>query len=289
MDETPIGSIKANGVMFRYLEAGEGPLVLCLHGFPDNAYTFCRMMSDLADAGFRVVAPFMRGYAPTEVPSDGRYQSAVLGMDVLALIQALGAERAALVGHDWGAEAALGAAALEPTRVTKLVTLDDCHPGAADTKDFNYLRGVWHSYYFQHPDAEETVSHNDFAFLEDWWRNASPEWDIPPERIESVKETFRAPGVVKAALDYYRHSLNQSLQDPALREAQKRVDTSPISVPTLAMNGTRDRPGRLEAFQATDSFFTGPLEKVVLQGAGHFTHLERPEEVNRRIVKFFKS
>ena len=289
MDKTTLGSIKANGVMFRYLEAGEGPLVLCLHGFPDNAYTFSRMMSDLADAGFRVVAPFMRGYAPTEVPSDGRYQSAVLGMDVLALIQALGAEQAALVGHDWGAEAALGAAALEPSRVTKLVTLDDCHPGAAETKDFNYLRGVWHSYYFQHPDAEETVSHNDFAFLEDWWRNASPEWDIPPERLESVKETFRAPGVVKAALDYYRHSLNRSLQDPALREAQKRVDTSPISVPTLAMNGTRDRPGRLEAFQATDSFFTGPLEKVVLQGAGHFTHLERPEEVNRRIIKFFKS
>ena len=90
-------------------------------------------------------------------------------------------------------------------------------------------------------------------------------------------------------MDYYRHSLNRSLQDPALKEAQRRVDTSPISVPTLAMNGTRDRPGRLEAFQATDSFFTGHLEKVVLQGAGHFTHLKRPEEVNRRIVKFFKS
>ena len=81
-------------------------------------------MSDLADAGFRVVAPFMRGYAPTEVPSDGRYQSAVLGMDVLALIQALGAEQADLVGHDWVAEAALGASALEPSRVTNLVTLE---------------------------------------------------------------------------------------------------------------------------------------------------------------------
>ena len=107
MDQPEIKKVRANGVTFSYLEAGEGPLVLCLHGFPDNAYTFTQLMDRLAATGFRAVAPFMRGYWPTEVPADGRYQSAVLAMDALALIEALGADRAVLIGHDWGARGLL--------------------------------------------------------------------------------------------------------------------------------------------------------------------------------------
>ena len=122
--------------------------------------------------------------------------------------------------------------------------------------------------------------------MEDWWRNASPQWDIPPETLERVKETFRAPGVVKAALDYYRHGQNPSLHDPALKEIEERIHASLISVPTLALHGTRDRPRRLEAFQAMDPFFTGPLQKVVVPDTGHFLHLEKPDEVNDRIVRF---
>ncbi len=286
MDQPEIKQVRANGVDFSYLEAGVGPLVLCLHGFPDNAYTFTRLMDRLAGAGFRAVAPFMRGYWPTEVPADGRYQSAVLAMDALGLIEALGADSAVLVGHDWGAEACYGASALEPSKVVKLVTLGAGHSGSAESRNFDYLRGVWHGFYFQLAEAEDTVAYNDLAFLEDWWRNASPNWDIPSGTLERVKETFRAPGVVKAALDYYRHGLNPSLHDPALEETERLIHASPISVPTLALHGTRDRPRRLEAFQAMDPFFTGPLEKVVVPDTGHFLHLEKPDEVNDRILRF---
>ena len=97
MPEFKTGAIRANEINFHFLEMGEGPLVLCMHGFPDHAYSFRHLLPDLAQAGFRALAPFMRGYAPTEAPKDGRYQTVLLSRDVLALIDALGAERAYLV------------------------------------------------------------------------------------------------------------------------------------------------------------------------------------------------
>src|SRR5687768_14216442 len=118
------GRIEANGLLFGYLEAGphDGPLALCLHGFPDSAWTWRHLLPDLAHAGYRAVAPFMRGYAPTEVPADGRYQSGALVADACALHEALGGDgRAVILGHDWGAIATYGAAAHQPDRWSKVV------------------------------------------------------------------------------------------------------------------------------------------------------------------------
>ena len=110
------GTVQANAIDFHCLEMGAGPLVLCFHGFPDNAFTYRYLLPTLAGAGFRGVAPFMRGYAPTGRPQDERYQSVLLAQDAVALITALGAEKAFVVGHDWGALATYGAAALAPDR-----------------------------------------------------------------------------------------------------------------------------------------------------------------------------
>ena len=281
------GSVRANEINFHYLEMGQGPLVLCLHGFPDNAYSYRHLLPDLAQAGFRAVAPFMRGYAPTEAPKDGAYEGVLLSKDALSLIGALGADRAFLVGNDWGAGAVSGAAVLEPDKVI-------IASGQVDenlSMDYLYLKGTWHSHYFQLPVAERAVAHNDFAFIEAWWRDASPEWDIPEEVLETVRETFRQPGVVEAALGYYRASNNPSLQDPSLKAAHDRIKAGPITVPTLAFHGTRDRPKRLDAFEseAMDQFFTGGLEKVIIPGTGHFMHQEQPQKINPKIVEFLKS
>ena len=97
-----IGTVTANGIRFRFIERGTGPLALCLHGFPDNAHTFEHLLSALANAGFRVVAPFIRGYAPTGFPADGCYQVGAQSQDVLALIDALGASHGVVVGHEGG-------------------------------------------------------------------------------------------------------------------------------------------------------------------------------------------
>ena len=232
----------------------------------------------------------MRGYAPTEAPKDDQYDAVLLCKDALALIGALGADRAYLVGNDWGAGAVSGAAILEPEKVTKLVTIASGRADENLRKNFQYLKGTWHSHFFQLPMAERTVAHDDFAFIEEWWRDASPEWDIPKEVLERVRETFRQPGTVEAPLGYYRARHNPTLQDPSLNEAQERINAGPITVPTLAFHGTRDRPKRLDSFEseAMDRFFTGPLEKVIIPGTGHFMHQEKPEEINPRIVEFLR-
>ena len=110
--------IQTRGMTFRGVEDGpeDGPLALLLHGFPDSHHTWRHLLGPLADAGYRAVAPAMRGYAPSDVPADGRYQTAALSLDAIALTEALGGgDDAVLIGHDWGAVASYGAAAHSPT------------------------------------------------------------------------------------------------------------------------------------------------------------------------------
>ena len=115
MEEFKTGSVRANGLTFHYLEAGQGPLVLCLHGFPDHARSFRSQLPALATAGFRAVAPYLRGYAPSDVPANGPYQSAALAQDAARSSRhCRRSEPAFVFGHDWGALAAYGAAQLAP-------------------------------------------------------------------------------------------------------------------------------------------------------------------------------
>ena len=123
---TEIRRVPANGIDFAYLEAGpeDGPLALCLHGFPDHALTYRHLLPELGAAGWHAVAPWMRGYHPTGVAPDDQYQSATLALDALALLDALGGDgRSVIIGHDWGSVAACGAGMLEPERMARLVCL----------------------------------------------------------------------------------------------------------------------------------------------------------------------
>src|ERR1700756_3272050 len=128
---TDIRRVQANGIDFAYLEAGpqDGPLALCLHGFPAHAKTWRHLLPALGDAGWHAVAPWMRGYHPTGLAPDGRYQSAVLSQDAVALVEALGDRRAVIIGHDWGAIAASGAAILAPESMSRLVCMTIPHLG----------------------------------------------------------------------------------------------------------------------------------------------------------------
>ena len=281
------GHITANGIDFHYLELGSGPLVLCLHGFPDNAYTYRYLMPVLAGAGFHAVAPFMRGYSPTGKPPDERYESILLGQDALALIDALGANQASVVGHDWGGFATLAAAVIAPERIRKIVTLGVAHPAAMGT-DYETLKGSWHAYFFQMPFAETAVAANDYEFIVRWWRDASPEYNPPAEIVGSVKATFRQPGVLTSALNYYRHTFHPDNRNPALDGLREKIGATKIPVPALAFHGTRDRPGRMQAFERMDKHFGAGLEKIVIPGTGHFIHLERRDEVNAKITEFLK-
>ncbi len=284
------GSVQANGLEFHYLSMGEGPLALCLHGFPDHAHSFRFQLPALAAAGYRAVAPFLRGYAPTEVPADGPYQAAALVQDAVALIEALGQGQAVVIGHDWGAVAAHGAAIVAPQKISKLVTLAVPHGPKlfeAFVTSQAQQRRSWYMFFFQMPFADDAVALNDFAFIERTWQDWSPGWAYPAQDMESLKATFRKPGVLQAALGYYRHTFNPALQLPELASLQEQLfGATPIHVPSLYFHGAKDGCIGAELSEGMETLFTKGIQKVIVPDAGHFVHQEKPEVVNQRILDF---
>jgi len=281
--------IQANGLRFGYLEAGQGPLALCLHGFPDHAASFRPLMEALANAGYRAISPFMRGYAPTAPAPGAHYQSAALARDVIGLIDALGAEKATLIGHDWGAFAAYGAALLAPERVDALVAMAVPYGpglGRAMVGDPVQQRRSWYMFFFLAPFAEAAFAHEDYAMVDRLWRDWSPKWTPAPEILASVKMTLRSPGVASAALEYYRATLLPDRRDPALASDQARLGLEPIHVRTLYLHGEDDGCIGAAVSGDIDAFFTNNLVHRTLPGLGHFLHLEDPQTVNRLILDF---
>jgi pimeloyl-ACP methyl ester carboxylesterase len=123
--------IEANGIRFAYVEAGQGPLVLLFHGYPETARSWGVVQQRLAASGYRVIAPFMRGYPPTALAANGDYSVPALARDVLGLIDAFGAQSAIVVGHDWGASAVYAAAVENPAKISRMVAIAIPHPGAS--------------------------------------------------------------------------------------------------------------------------------------------------------------
>jgi len=244
----------------------------------------------LASVGYHAVAPFARGYAPTSIPADGRYQSALLARDAIALIDAYGAKRAAVVGHDWGAIAAHGAAILAPERVRKLVTMSVPHRtiGLALATSYDQQQRSWYIWFFQTPFADAAVPANDCAFLERIWRDWSPTWkgDESAEDLAALKRCFREPGVVSAALGYYRALLDPSKQDPALAADQAKIAAAEIPVETLYLHGADDGCIGVETTRGMEAGYPRGLRKVIVEDAGHFLHLERPRVVNDAVRDF---
>ena len=286
--EFATGVVEANGLTFHYLEAGEGPLVLALHGFPDHARSYRHQLNALAAAGYRVVAPYMRGYAPTEIPDGGYFGVQALAQDAIALAEALSRDPVVLIGHDWGAAAAHAAAATAPERFSKLITMAVPYgPAFSQSLVSNpaQQRRSWYMFYSQLPRADVAVALNDFAFVERLWRDWSPGWDIPMEELASVQATLGKPGVVSAALSYYRHTFNPSANAP--RPAATAA-TRQISVPALYIHGREDGCIGVELTAGMEAFFDNGLRKVIVDDAGHFVHQEKPDEVNRLILQFLK-
>jgi pimeloyl-ACP methyl ester carboxylesterase len=291
MDGMTVIEIPANGIEFVAYEKGEGPLVLCLHGFPDHARSFRHQVDTLVEAGHRVVVPYMRGYAPTSPAADGIYQVAALGRDALALVEALGEERAVLFGHDWGALASYAAALKDPARVERLITVAVPYGPAfasAFLSAYEQLRRSWYVYFFQLPFAEAAVAGNDCAFIRKLWRDWSPGWDPPKEEVDSVCALLGKPEVLSAALGYYRAMLNPEYQDPALADEQDVFQMLPIEVSTLYIHGADDGCMGVETGEGMAASFSGGLETLVVEDAGHFVHQEKPDVVNRAVVEFLK-
>lgn len=283
-------TVCANGLDFPILEAGRGPLVLCLHGFPDHAQSWIPIIERLARAGYWAVAPALRGYWVGGAAPDGSYRASATGQDVLALIESLGAQRAVLVGHDLGARAAYAAASLDAARIGKLIGLAVPYGKGLTTAfvaDGDQQRRSWYMFFFQTRLAETAVQLNDFAFLDRLWREWSPGYVLPASDRSALKGTLGQPGVLSQTLAYYR----QLFTPPSMSAAQDldALASRPIAVPSLYLHGAEDGCMSAQTSDGMEAMFTHGLERVVMPGVGHFLHLEQPEAVVNHILRFVKS
>lgn len=278
LEGTDTLTVTANGLDFECLVWGEptaDPL-LCLHGFPDDPTTFASVAAGLDR---RIIAPYMRGYAPTGAAPDGRYDPVALGDDAVALARALGTRE--VFGHDWGAVAVYAAiagydhfgrvaiAAVPPNFFARL---------------FDHPRQVLRSWYMWvslFPYAERAVRARDFALLELLWSMWSPGWKYPRERIAHVKSTFEEKDTVTHALAYYRQMVNRFVDSLADDPLERRV----FETPALVLTGAEDGCIATELYNDVhEDFKTARVARV--REAGHFLHCERPGAVADELENF---
>jgi pimeloyl-ACP methyl ester carboxylesterase len=287
-------TVAANGLTFTYLHTEHvtdhtRPLALCVHGFPDTAHTFRHLFPALVDAGYRPVAHFQRGYAPTEVPADGRYQTAALATDANAMHEALGGDtRAVIIGHDWGAPAAYGAANSEPDRWAKVVGMAVPPGGVMARAMFNpqQLKRSWYMFFFQHFLSDMAVPGNDLAFIDMLWADWSPGYDAAEDLVH-LKAALRETSNLTAALGYYRAALGDGLKDPALSAIQTATG-NPIQQPLLYVHGANDGCVGVEFATSVDpaSMPHAASRLEIIDNVGHFLQLEQPGMINKLIVDF---
>ena len=272
------GYAEVGDVTLHYVEAGHGPLVVLLHGFPEFWYGWRKQIAPLVEAGFRVVAPDLRGYNLSSKPEGfADYAADKLATDVRGLIRELGAESAMVVGHDWGGTAAWSLAMNHPEVVDRLVILNAAHPRRLNEglRHPRQLLRTWYFFYFQFPGLPERRARRwHWRFFKRFLRDARPQYT--EQEMDRYVDAWSQPGAAKAIIDYYR---------AAVRLGSKQ-EIRPVSAPTLVIWGEGDRylgPKLAEPHHED----VPNLDRVErLPNASHWVHHDEADRVNELLVDF---
>ena len=288
--------VEAPTVTLRALTWGpaDGPIALCLHGFPDTAYGFRKLAPHLVAAGYRVVAPFMRGYAPSSPAGDGAYHLGALMDDALQVHAAAGPTDADIViGHDWGAIAATGLAAMPDSPFRKAVIMSVPPTAALRARRVpplgmaKLLPGQvvrsWYISYFQLPFVPERSASWIVPLL---WRRWSAGYDAA-EDLRHVDAAIGTPERWRAALGPYRATIRNS-RPPARYADLHRWWIEPPRIATLYLHGADDGCMTAGFTPFVADVLPAGSEVAVVEHAGHFLHLEQPAEVGARIAEFLR-
>jgi len=278
-----------------YLEFGpaDGPVVILLHGWPSDVHDWDGVAPPLAQAGFRVLVPWLRGFGPTRLldattPRSG--QQAALGADVRDFMDALAIPQAILAGYDWGGRAACVVAALWPQRVRGLVAITGYaiqdiagagRPGSAE-QEHRY----WYQWYFhtERGRAGLTANRRDIARV--LWRLWSPNWAFDEATLQASASSFDNADFVDVTIQSYRHRYGNAAGDPAYDELEARLAALPeITVPAIILHGEDDGVGSPAGSIPRDRLFTGGVERRLIPRAGHFLSRENPHDVVAAVVR----
>lgn len=271
-------------VRLHYVEAGSGPLVVLLHGFPEFWYSWRYQIPALAAAGFRAVAPDMRGYNRSDKPRGVRaYNGAALTGDVAKLIRACGAERAVVVGHDWGAAVAWQFAIAYPALLERLVIMNAPHPARflRALRTWRQARKSWYMFFFQLPWLPEIgLRAGRFATIRQMFRNDPLRpGAFSAEDIDRYVEAMAQPGALTAAINYYRAMFRQA--------RRARSGFPRIEAPVLVIWGERDRYLGTELAEP-DRRLVPNVRVARLADASHWVQVDQPERVNAELLDFLR-
>jgi len=264
-----------------------GPPVVLLHGFPDDVRAYDGVAPSLAEAGWRVIVPYLRGYGPTRfldprTPRSG--QQAALGGDLVDFLDALGLERAALAGYDWGGRAACIVAALWPDRVRCLVSIagyniqNIARSGEPASPDREHR--LWYQWYFHGERGRAGLATNRRPLCRLLWQLWSPNWRFDEATFERTAASFDNPDFVEVVIQSYRHRFGLAPGDPSLEAIERRLAAQPpITVPTIVLHGACDGVSPPQGSEGHARFFAGPYQRRVVPVAGHFLPQEAPVAV----------
>jgi pimeloyl-ACP methyl ester carboxylesterase len=268
--------VDSAGVGIEFEVTGEGRPVLLIHGFPDTGALWRYQVPVLADNGFKVIVPDLRGYGRSDKPEGVEpYSIPYIAGDILAILDDLGLERAHVVGHDWGSAIAWAVASLVPDRVDQLVALSVGHPLSFVNAGLEQREKSWYMLLFQFEGiAEEWISMNDWANFKNWAKH--------PDTEAVIAELTRS-GSLTPALNYYRANVPpQALINPPL-------ELPPVQASTMGVWSTGDIALTEKQMTGSASQVAGDWRYERIEGPGHWMQLEAPEKVNELLVDFLKA
>lgn len=279
-DETVI---RTDRLDFPALTAGDGPVVVCWHGFPDHPMTFAPLAEHLVAAGRRVVMPFLRGFHPNTMDALTYSDGITLAADAAAVGEALGSPD--MIGHDIGAGMVYRAAAAWPEHLNRGVTLAIPPPATLvrALRDPAQQQRLFYIFLFTIEGVAEAVLRQDRALIDYLWSTWSPSLRLDDAYRTWIHKMYGNEQYIENALKLYRANFDRSRMDPALSEYAARTEAT-AEKPLLVLGGAED--GCLDPEYLTGEGLAPGSEVEVLPGVGHFLHLEQPETVAERILSW---
>ena len=277
-----------------YADAGpaDGPVVLLLHGWPDDADTWSDVAGQLNAAGLRTITPSLRGFGDTCFRSPGERRtgnSGVLALDAVALMDALGIARFMVAGHDWGSNAAEALAVGWPKRVTRMALLSSpARLGGAPTPPFEQCQRQWYHWFQATGRGAVAVRADPKGFAHIMWVNWSPPGWFDETTFAPTAQAWENPDWVDVTLHSYRARWDEAKPDPRSRGLERKIKAArTLHLPTLYIQGEVDGVNPPSASASVPEKFSGPFEMVHLPGVGHFPTREAPDAVARHLIRHF--
>lgn len=268
----------------------DAPPVVLVHGWPDDVRTWDAFLHPLRAAGYRVIRPFLRGYGPTRFLSQSTPRSgqlAALAGDLMAFADALGLERYALIGHDWGARAAYIAASQRPERISHCIALSvGWGTNTPDqTLSLQQSRNYWYHWFFATARGAAELEQDRRTLARFMWNTWSPSWKFAESEFNNTAASFDNPDWVAICLHSYRHRWGFAEGDPAYDALEQRLAQTPrIMTPTLVLHGAEDGANHPSSSAGKEKLFGHRYRRVVIPGAGHFPQREKPDEVIAEVM-----